>query len=130
MVIFLVLAAIGSEAAASRQFFRRSDERGAGIALLIQLPLLPFALFGLIAWGLGIVGLTPTLTCVVFCRNAKAAWRLGTRADGPKANRHFWLGLLLALLVPLVVYAVCGQWLPQAIQWLPHLTAGQQWRMT
>ncbi len=129
MVIFLAWLLSGRRLRRASSFFAGAMSGGAGIALLIQLPLLPLVLLGMIVWGLGIVGLTPTLTCVVFCRNAKSAWRLGKLADGPKAIRHFWLGLLLSLLVPLALYAACGKWLPQVIQWLPRATGagGAPW---
>jgi hypothetical protein len=127
MAIFLAWLLSGRRLRRAGSFFAGAMSGGAGIALLIQLPLLPIALLGLfLGAGVGIVGFTPTLTCVVFSRNAQSAWRLGKLADGPKASRHFWLGLLVTLLVPLALYAACGQWLPQVIQWFPRSTTGQR----
>jgi hypothetical protein len=124
MGVILTWLLVGPWLRRASSYFAGLLSGGAGIAFLIQLPLLPISLIGLIV-GLGIVGFTPTLTGLVFWRNFRSAWRLGKRVDGPRAKRRFCLGLLLALLVPLVLYAVCGQWLPQVIRWLPQVTGAK-----
>ena len=122
MAIFLVWLLIGPRLGVGGSWFAGAMSVGAGVALLLQLPLLPIALFGLIAFGVGIVGFTPTLTCVVFWRNVKSAWRLGKLADSRRSRLHFWLGLFLAILVPLAAYWAWGDRLPRVIKWFPRWT--------
>jgi hypothetical protein len=87
-------------------------------ALAIGTLLLPLSLIGIIAAGIGLLGMTPLLTAAIFGRNAAAAasgegpWTLLTAA-------LWWLGVALALAIPLLLYLTLGTGVTEWLDRLP-----------
>jgi hypothetical protein len=94
---------------------------GAVIALGIgALLLIPSILGAVLAQLIGLLGFTPFLTAFVFARNAWRAFRQARTADGKTcAEWLVLLGVLLAIALPALLYAVAGEWVLVAIKLIP-----------
>jgi hypothetical protein len=94
---------------------------GAVIALGIgALLLIPSILGAVLAQLIGLLGFTPFLTAFVFARNARRAFRQARTADGKTcAEWLVLLGVLLAIALPALLYAVAGEWVLAAIKLIP-----------
>jgi hypothetical protein len=96
---------------------------GAAIAGLTGFLMTPLSFIGLVVYGIGALGFVPYLTATVFARNAARACR---NAETFQGGRFIFLGIVLALVVPLLANAVLGPWLLQALyavhcQWGPGI---------
>jgi hypothetical protein len=80
---------------------------GVLIAGGIGLAMLPLSLVGLLAMGIGLLGLTPFLTAYVFGRNAGKALR--HTADFKLGKCVLVVGIVIAIAVPVTLYVTCGQ---------------------
>ena len=97
---------------------------GCLFAAFLGIILLPLSAVGtLLARGIGLLGLTPLLTAVVFAQNAVEANRLA-RDSGSAWQRWFlpWLGVALALALPLLLYWTVGPQWEHLFERLPHGT--------
>ncbi len=83
---------------------------GMAIAITMGLALLQATLLGMI-FLVGLLGFVPFLTALVYGRNASQAFKLsgGTADRMPQAARMA-LGVLVALLVPLLLSVTLGPW--------------------
>jgi hypothetical protein len=83
--------------------------------------LAPLSLIGTIFYGIGLLGFTPILTCVVFSRNAADAMRQARAAD-ENENRwiFFQVGFLVAAAIPLLMHLCLGTWIATAAKSLPR----------
>jgi hypothetical protein len=101
---------------------------GAAVAGAIALALSPISLLGLLAYGIGLLGLTPYLTCVVFWRNARDALR---QAAGPGSKWEvrvlFAVGFLLAAASPFLIAYCFGPWIVVAMHSMPQ--PHEMWRV-
>ena len=96
--------------------------------------LVPVSLIGLIVYGIGLLGFTPFLTCVVFCRNASQAMRHGTAAGSKRVSLPlFLLGVMLGVVIPVCICWMAGPWiehliksLPRPHEWFDHNPLGLQ----
>lgn len=79
----------------------------ATIAVLLGLVLLPFSAFGILFYGLGLLGLLPFAAAWTYGRRGGAIWRR-TLAAGSRRHHHwrFALGLVMLLGLP-----IASQWL-------------------
>jgi hypothetical protein len=94
---------------------------GAVVAGGIGAMLAPLGLIGLVVFGLGLLLMTPFLTCVVFSRNAIDAMRQARKAGGKwDAWLLFATGALLAAAVPVVIALCFGPSIETAFKALPH----------
>ncbi len=94
---------------------------GAIVAGAIGAGLAPLGTIGLLFFGLGLLLMTPFLTCVVFSRNAKDAMRQARRAGGKwDAWLLFAAGFLLAAALPLLIDFCFAPWIETALKSLPH----------
>ena len=75
---------------------------GALFAGVLGLVLLPFAIPGILAFGIGLLGLVPLFTCHVYYRNGMAAFR---RSEAYLGDRAVWEALLWGAVL---VYALPG----------------------
>jgi hypothetical protein len=83
--------------------------------------LAPLGLIGLVVFGLGLLLMTPFLTCVVFSRDAVDAMRQARKAGGKwDAWLLFATGVLLAAAVPVVIALCFGPSIETALKSLPH----------
>ena len=83
--------------------------------------LLLFSVIGTFFYGIGLLGFTPFLTCVVFARNSAAAVRQA-RVAGDKwgAWLLFAIGVLLAAAIPCLMQSCFGPWIETAFRSLPR----------
>ena len=82
---------------------------------------LPLSLLGLLAAFIGLLGFTPFLTGIVFGRNAAQADRRARVAGGRAlASWLTFLGAMLAVAIPGLVYLSLGTFIEVAIQWMPQ----------
>jgi hypothetical protein len=94
---------------------------GAVVAGGVGVVLSPLGLIGLIVFGLGLLLMTPFLTCVVFSRNAIGAMRQARTAGGKWGVWLFFgTGFLLAVVVPVLTDSLFGPWIETALKSLPH----------
>ncbi|HKS26700.1 MAG TPA: hypothetical protein VJS44_02720 [Pyrinomonadaceae bacterium] len=78
---------------------------GALISLLIGIALLPLSLIGILLLGLGLLGFTPFFTALVFFRNGRRAFHLGSETvGGERKLAAMALGLLFVLGLPAAVH--------------------------
>ena len=89
---------------------------GVGIATSVGLMMLPLSVIGLIV-GIGALGFTPFLTAVVFGRNAIRATRRAKRVRGGVVL--VFLGIVLAIVIPLLIYPVVGPAILWALNSIP-----------
>jgi hypothetical protein len=93
---------------------------GAGVAGTMGVILAPMSFLGLIVFGIGLLGITPFLTCVVFSRNALDAVRQARAAGGKRSVLLlFAIGFLLAAAIPFAMDFCFGPWIETAIKSLP-----------
>jgi hypothetical protein len=95
---------------------------GAAVAGILGVVLVPISFIGLIVFGIGLLGFTPFLTCVVFARNALDAVRYAPAARGKEEVLLFALfatGFVLAATAPIVLELSFGEWIDSAIRSLP-----------
>ena len=94
---------------------------GAVIAGTIGAILSPLSVLGTFVYGIGLLGFTPFLTCVVFSRNLADAMRQAHAAGGKWDVRLlFAMGLLLAAGLPFLMESLFGQWIEMAIKSMPR----------
>jgi hypothetical protein len=92
---------------------------GAGVSGIMGVLLALFSVVGLFYFGIGILGFTPFLTCVVFARNARQAMRQAAADGQPISLLLSLLRALLAVVIPALLYGMAGPWIEQVIKRLP-----------
>ena len=112
---------------AGRHFGRWSALLGGGLSVgavvagSIGVLLALFSVIGTFFYGIGLLGFTPFLTCVVFARNSAAAVRQARVAGGKwEAWLPFAIGALLAAAIPCVMQSCFGPWIETAVKSLPR----------
>ncbi len=94
---------------------------GAVVSGIIGVLLAFFSTIGLLFYGIGMLGFTPFLTCVVFSRNARQARRqAAAAADKRTSVPLFLLGALLAVAIPVLICWAAGPWLEHWIKLMPR----------
>jgi hypothetical protein len=94
---------------------------GTAVAGVIGVLLSLFSLIGIVFFGIGLLGFTPFLTCVVFARNARDALRRARAAGGKwDVGLLFLAGALLAAAIPCLIQAGFGTWIATTVQSLPR----------
>lgn len=74
---------------------------GALVALLIGLLILPYSVFGVLVFGIGLLGFIPFLTSLVFFRNGLRALRQArNRIPKPSLILSITLGIIIAIVIP------------------------------
>ncbi len=92
---------------------------GALIAGVVGLGLFVFSVIGLLV-VIGMLGFTPFLTCFTFWRNTRAAVRQANASEGKWSVLCVFLaGVLLAVLIPALIYLVAGPWIENAVKVIP-----------
>jgi hypothetical protein len=85
---------------------------GGSISLLVGIILLPFSIIGILLYFIGLLGLTPLFSAVVFLRNGGRAYRASLMAIGDQAA---WQAALLAGLLSFVVPYVVNIQIARAV---------------
>jgi len=81
----------------------------------IGLILLPFSLFGITFFGIGLLGFTPFVTAVVYWRNGFRAWNVASgNSPLPLRAGSLFLSLVVALGVPVVVSTTIRSYVDEA----------------
>jgi hypothetical protein len=94
---------------------------GAVVAGVIGVLLSLFSLIGIVFFGIGLLGFTPFLTCVVFVRNARDAARRARDAGGKwEVVPLFMAGFVLAAAIPCLMQMEFGTWIATTVQSLPR----------
>jgi hypothetical protein len=76
--------------------------------------------FALMYYGLGLLFFIPILTCYAFLGNMADAMRQARTDQGKwTARLLFWMGIVLAIAIPILVDAMAGSWLDAAIKSAP-----------
>src|SRR6185436_11939312 len=82
----------------------------------IGLILLPFSLFGITFFGIGLLGFTPFVTAVVYWRNGFRAWNAASgNSPLPLRAGSLFLSLVVALGVPVVVSTTIRSYVDEAV---------------
>ena len=77
---------------------------GGSISLLVGIILLPFSIIGILFYFVGLLGLTPLFSAVVFLRNGGRAYRASSMAIGDQAAwQAAFLAGLFSFVVPYVI---------------------------
>jgi hypothetical protein len=92
---------------------------GAVAAFVIGFVVLPLSVVGILAAGVGLLGLVPFLTCLVFGRQALRALRQSKRGNPIATSIAAVLGTVFALAVPTVVYSALGPLVARVIAAFP-----------
>jgi hypothetical protein len=121
MVALLLWLAVGRRAGVAAALFSGVFMGGTALAMLIGLALLPASVIGIFLWaGYGGLGLTPFLTAVVFGRNSARAWRVAVPRGDLLPMLLLWLGLAVAVAVPVALYFFLGDEIAAALDRLPR----------
>jgi hypothetical protein len=99
---------------------------GALVALLIGLLILPYSAFGIIVFGIGLLGFIPFLTSLVFFRNGLRALRQAKNRI-PKSSLilSITLGIIIAIGIPGIVNWGSSRFVEQSIETIHHGDAQQ-----
>ncbi len=77
---------------------------GALFAFLLGCILLPFSLLGMLVAGMGLLGLIPFVTSLVYARNMLLAWRGGERHGPGRVFATALVGATLAIGLPVLMH--------------------------
>jgi hypothetical protein len=73
------------------------------LSLLMGVVLFIPAIFGSLYFGIGLMGLTPLFTADAYSRRTKFAYQLASKERPAAAIGAYWLGVIMAVLVPLAI---------------------------